>query len=369
MTDIAEEDANSAAAEFARSREEGAALMRARDYGRAAEAFARAARAGPDHAPTQLSLGIALQGTRRHAAALRRFEAIGVGTPQRAAAVLHAAFSHLGLGDALAARRAAGEALALTPRLATAHCAAGQAEHQLGRAEAAEAAFLAALEIDSSAADVWTLLASARKLAGDTNGAERAVMRSLRLNPAHGPALAALATMRVQAQGELRLYSPTNPQFALGMAVDYLTRKSTFAKLPFGEWGRTLAHQVGRGHQLFVVDSGLKARGFLGWALTREALAREWMAGLKGLSDEECRDGDCVSINAFAADSRPALNLLLQAMRRQFADKTAIYFKRFYRDGRSRPMRLPVNAFVVRHLARGSNKTEETGEASVGPSA
>ena len=367
MTGISQEGARAAAAEFAGSREQGAALMRARDYARAAEAFARAAQAAPDHAPTQLSLGVALQGARRHGEALQRFEAIGAGTPERAAAALHAAFSYLGLDNPLAARRAANEALALTPRVAAGHCAAGQAELRLGRAEAAESAFLAALEIDPAAADVWTLLAQARALAGDTNGVERALKRAVRSNPAHGAASAALAALRARARGDLRLYCPPNPHVALGMAVDYLTRKATFARLPFGEWGRTLSHQVSRGHQLFAVDSELKAHGFLGWAVTRETLAREWMAGLKGLSDDECRDGDSVIINAFAADSRQAMNLLVEAMRRRFADKTALYFKRFYRDGRSRPMRLPVNAFVLRHLARGIGGAQEPAEVSVWP--
>ena len=340
------------AGEVAEPREDGAAFMQTRDYASAAEAFARALQAAPGHVSTLLNLGIALQGARRHTEALQRFEAIGAGTPQRAAAALHAAFSHLTLGNALAARGAASEALALRPGLAAAHCAVGQAELQLGRAEAAETAFLAALEVDPSAADIWTLLASARGLAGDTNGVDRALRRALRIDPEHRQASAALASLRAPAAGELRLYCPSNAHAALGMAVEYLTRKATFAKLPFGEWGRTLVHQVGRGHQLFAVDSSFKVYGFFGWALTREELARQWMAGLKGLSDEECRAGDSVIINSFAADSPQALTILLEAMRRRFADKTAIYFKRFYRDGRSRPMRLPVNAFVVRHLER-----------------
>ncbi len=368
MTESPERNAG-LTADFTISREEGVALMRARDYGRAAEAFARALLAAPDHASTKLSLGIALQGARRHHEALQHFAGVGAGTPNRAAATLHAAYSHLAIGDALAARHAAGEALALTPRVAAAHCAAGQAELRLGRAEAAETAFLAALEIDPSSIESWTFLASARTLAGDSNGCERALKRALRLNPAHAQAGAALAALRARRPRELRLYCPTNPHIALGMAVDYLTRKATFAKLPFGEWGRTLAHQVGRGHQLFAVDSSGKVHGFLGWALTRETLAREWMAGLKGLSDEECRDGDSVIINGFAADSQPALNALVEEMRRRFAGKTALYFKRFYRDGRSRPMRLPVNAFVGRHLERAIKFTGRVDGTSAEPTA
>ena len=339
-------------AELADLRRQAAILTRRRDYEAAVETLARVVELAPDHAPSQLALGVTLQGARRHAEALRRFEAIDARAPERAAAVLHAAFSHLGLGDAVAAKRCAAEAIEAAPRSAAAFVALGQAELRLGRANAAERAFATALDIDTRAAGVWTLLSSARLMAGDSAGAEKALRRALAVNPDFVAARDALVVLETRGAGALTIWQPQDPHAALGVALDYLTRKATLGKLPFGEFGRTLVHQAGRGHHLFVVDGEKRVHGFLGWALTREALAREWMAGLKGLSDEECREGDCVIINAVAADSRLAMHVLVTEARRRFGGKKAIYFKRFYSDGRIRAMRLSVNAFVARHLAR-----------------
>jgi len=88
-----------------------------------------------------------------------------------------------------------------------------------------------------------------------------------------------------------------------------------FARLLFGEWSRTLANQAGRGHQLFVVDDDEQVLGYLGWALTHEPLAKQWLQGQSPLTDDQCRGGDCVLINAWAADSGQAERLLLAAAR------------------------------------------------------
>jgi hypothetical protein len=44
---------------------------------------------------------------------------------------------------------------------------------------------------------------------------------------------------------------------------------------------------------------------------------------------------------------------LVWQMRKVVAGKDAIYFKRHYKDGRTRPVRPRVNDFVARHLERG----------------
>jgi hypothetical protein len=48
-------------------------------------------------------------------------------------------------------------------------------------------------------------------------------------------------------------------------------------------------------------------------------------------------------------------------MRELFANKGALYFKRYYRDGRTRPMRLNVNDFVASHLSRRLERCENPG--------
>lgn len=159
-------------------------------------------------------------------------------------------------------------------------------------------------------------------------------------------------------------WRPNSPAASLGLAVEYLSRKKAFASLQFGEWSQVLFYQVARGHFIFVVDRDQRIRGFLGWALTRQALAELWLGGKAGLRNEDCREGDCVIVNAWAADTIGANRFILEAMRKLFAGKRAIYFKRHYPDGRTRAMRLAVNDFVGRQLARAAarqgNSTSET---------
>lgn len=338
--------------EAAALQQAGRAALVQRNYKAAIDAFALLEAQAPDHEPTRLALGIALQGAKRHEEALQRFQRVSSGSPERGAAELHAAFSLLALGRAWKAREAAVRALALQPGAASAHCALGQAEAALGRTEAAEKALLAALEVDPSSADVWAMLGAVRSLRGDAAGAEAAVRKAIELDPGHATAKSALARHSGARGRDLELWNPTESRAALGLAVDYLSKKSVFARLPFGEWTQTLAHQVRRGQQVFVVDEQSRVLGYLGWTFTEEALAKQWVSGLAPLSDEQCRSGDCVIINAWAADTKEAERLLVNAARDIIKDKSTLYFKRFYRDGRVRPMRLAVNEFVVRHLAR-----------------
>ena len=159
----------------------------------------------------------------------------------------------------------------------------------------------------------------------------------------------------------LTAWRPTDPAVALGLAVEYLSRKPAFAALPFGEWSLVLFYQVARGHFFFVVDPDRGVQGFLGWAVTSRALAEQWVEGRAGLRDDECREGDCVIVNAFAAETRAANRFLVDAIRNLIANKRTLYFKRHYRDGRTRPTRLNVNDFVAGHLARNVDRRNMDG--------
>ena len=48
----------------------------------------------------------------------------------------------------------------------------------------------------------------------------------------------------------------------------------------------------------------------------------------------------------------PQSTRLVEEARRVASDKTAIYFKRHYKDGKARAARVPINAFVGSHIAR-----------------
>ena len=364
-------------AEAAALREPALQRLRAGQWAEAIDLLGRAAAQAPDDAGTQFSLGIALQGMRRHAEALEPLERAQRSLPKDPAPFLHASLSLLALGKAEAALQAANRACVLAPQLAQAHSAYGQALMALNEPDRAEQAFTAALQLAPHWADVWVLCGAARRRRGFVEGARAAMREALRHAPDHAVARANLAALeragdertvgsaapkadasprvdRLKAEDEVALsaWRPKDPAACLGLAVEFLSKKPAFARLPFGEWSQVLFYQVARGHCFFVVDQSRRVRGFLGWALTPQALAEQWVEGRSSPSNDECRDGDCVIVNAFAADTAGANRFIVDMMRKLFASKWTLYFKRHYPDGRTRPTRLGVNDFVAGHAAR-----------------
>jgi hemolysin-activating ACP:hemolysin acyltransferase len=141
----------------------------------------------------------------------------------------------------------------------------------------------------------------------------------------------------------LAAWRPTDRSVALGLAVEYLAQKPAFAALPLGEWTQVLLHQIARQHYLFVIDPERRIHGFLGWTLSERDYAEAWAAGRAGLYHEGA-EGDCVIVNAWAADDPATQTYLRRAANALFAGYAAVYFKRHYSDGRERPMRLVIPA-------------------------
>jgi hemolysin-activating ACP:hemolysin acyltransferase len=153
------------------------------------------------------------------------------------------------------------------------------------------------------------------------------------------------------AQPELRVFRPDNPYVALGLAVSHLMIKPAFAALRFGEWSRILVGQINRKHYYFVIDAKNQVQGFLGWAVTSKDKAEAWVQGRGGLSYDEGRfDGSSIIFNVWAASNGEVNRFLLQEARKVIVGKEMVYFKRHYKDGSTRPMRLRVNDFVALHL-------------------
>lgn len=146
---------------------------------------------------------------------------------------------------------------------------------------------------------------------------------------------------------ELRAFRPDNAYVALGLAVNHLMTKPAFAQLRFGDWSRILVGQINRKHYLFAVDANKQIQGFLGWALTSKDHAEAWVEGRGGLSYENSQEGDCIVFNAFAASNGKARRFLVEQARKLMQGKDTAYFKRHYKDGTTRPVRLSVNEFVT----------------------
>lgn len=149
-----------------------------------------------------------------------------------------------------------------------------------------------------------------------------------------------------------RLYRPEKPATALGLAVNHLMTKPAFANLRFGDWSRILAGQINRGHYCFAIDAQNKIVGFAGWALATRDKAEAWVEGRAGLSFEDSRGGECLVFNAWAADNFKVHRFMVDEARKIIRDKETLYFKRYYPDGTTRPVRLNVNDFVARHIAK-----------------
>ncbi len=137
---------------------------------------------------------------------------------------------------------------------------------------------------------------------------------------------------------------------ALGLAVSLMMADPSFGRLPFGHWSKILTGQIRRKHYLFASE-GKDVTGFLGWALTDEANADRWLTQRGEISFEDSQNGDCVLINAWLAKSDRTNRFLLDQLRVIGRDQRLVYAKRFYKDGRVRPLKLTVNAFVDRHIA------------------
>jgi hypothetical protein len=135
---------------------------------------------------------------------------------------------------------------------------------------------------------------------------------------------------------------------ARGIAVSYLMTKPAFARLGFGHWSRVLTGQINRDHYFFVFD-GTEVVGFAGSALADTVEAEAWLAGRPAAGPERPASGSCVILNAWAAEMPAANQRLLAEMRRVGADKDALYARREYADGTSRPVKMPIRAALAVH--------------------
>jgi tetratricopeptide (TPR) repeat protein len=145
---------NAATAEVADLSRRGVQALRANDIAAAIELLSQALELDASDSHAQFQLGVALQAAGRHAEAVERFRQAQASLPDDPAPFLHAAVSHLAIGDNQAALAAASEACWRAPKLAATHYAYGQAFAALGEPGRAEQAFAAAIQLNLESA-VW----------------------------------------------------------------------------------------------------------------------------------------------------------------------------------------------------------------------
>ena len=181
----------------------GVEALRANDAATAIGLLSHAVEHGPSDPQAQFQLGVALQAAGRHGEALPRFEAAQAALGDDPGLFLHAAVSHLAIGDNQAALAAASEACWRAPKLAAAHYAYGQAFAALGEPARAEQAFAAAIQLNPRWADAWVNYGLARYAQGAIEDAKTAMRKGLAADPAHSAALSNLgAFMRISGESE-----------------------------------------------------------------------------------------------------------------------------------------------------------------------
>lgn len=156
----------------------------------------------------------------------------------------------------------------------------------------------------------------------------------------------------------LRAAQDPNAFAALGRAVSYMMTKPAFANAPFGHWAKTLTGQINRKHYFFVMRSD-KVVGFLGWAFVDEAKAQLWVEGKADIGFSDSVNGDCIVVNAWASDDDDVHRFIVKELRRVGHMKKRLYGKRFYKDGRTRPVILEVNDFVENHMKKAAPGSPE----------
>ena len=154
-------------------------------------------------------------------------------------------------------------------------------------------------------------------------------------------------------KADLRAFRDPNPYAGLGRAVSYLMTKPSFAKQPFGVWSKTLTGQINRKHYLLVLK-GNSVVGFAGWALVDETRALGWLKGGADFSSADCVNGDCMVINAWAADDDAINRFVLREWRKSAVGLKAAYAKRFYPDGTVRPLKIAITEALKIHVEAGS---------------
>lgn len=150
---------------------------------------------------------------------------------------------------------------------------------------------------------------------------------------------------------QYRSFRDDNAYAALGRAVSYLMTKPNFKDLKFGFWSRTLVGQINRKHYFFTAERD-KIVGFIGWALVDEDMAKAWLDNSADFNSADCVNGDCMVINAWAADTEAVNRYNLREIRQHLVGLKAAYAKRFYKDGRIRPLRVGITDLVESHIEK-----------------
>ena len=119
---------------------------------------------------------------------------------------------------------------------------------------------------------------------------------------------------------------PVPPSLAgLGAVLDLISRSPPFAEFRLGRIATAVRRQLSSGHNLGAVDPSGNLVGYVGWAMTTEALAKLWVEGKGQLKIVD--SADAAALTVVASIEPMATRQLIRAAREKNPNRR-IFFKR-----------------------------------------
>jgi hemolysin-activating ACP:hemolysin acyltransferase len=161
----------------------------------------------------------------------------------------------------------------------------------------------------------------------------------------------------------LEIVTDLEPARALGLAVSSLMHTPVFSRHSFATVAVGLVNQINRKHYMLAMSEG-EVLGFLGWGFVPEDKAEAWLQGAD-LRDQDCYAGDILVITAWSSESLEVTMAMLRCLREIGRNQKSVYFKRAYPDGRARPGRLSINAFIETHIRAAKRGAKDQSSPSL----
>ncbi|TFF22004.1 hypothetical protein E3C22_15255 [Jiella endophytica] len=136
-----------------------------------------------------------------------------------------------------------------------------------------------------------------------------------------------------------------NRHAAVGRALAYCMTDDVFGQMPLRAIARLIIGQVNRSQYFFLMEDGV-VHGYCGWMRCTAADGEAWVTGRQP-EPHPVPDGEACIVNMWKS-SGPEVNAAIsRELRRRLADATHLYARRFYADGRIRPVRITAPRFAA----------------------
>ena len=144
-----------------------------------------------------------------------------------------------------------------------------------------------------------------------------------------------------------------NPHAAAGRAMELLMVSPQFATMRFGNLSRLIAGHINRKHYFFAGKDGEQDKelvGFIGWALLSCDDAEAWISDNREPPVGAGLAGPVCAVNIWRGATYETNIAMMRLLTAVCPEQTHIYARRFYADGRIRPVRLKLRGAHHKHF-------------------